>query len=342
MALLLALALAGCTRDAPLQHAQFFVLGTLVEVTLYDVDAAAADQAFAALSTELQHLHRTWHAWEPGPLTELNAGLARGERVVADPDLLPLLRSGREWALRSGELFNPAIGGLVALWGFHAEEPAERRVPPTDAAIDDWLAEAPGMRDLIIEGDSVRSTHPRLQLDFGAFAKGVAVDRAVARLQALGIEHAIVNAGGDLRAIGRPGDRPWRIGIRHPRAETVLAAIEVSGDESVFTSGDYERTFSHEGRLYHHILDPRRGRPAEGVASVTVVAPQGALADAAATALFVAGFEGWPAVARALDIDQVMLVDPEGRVAITPALAARIQFEFDPPALQVVPLDDTR
>lgn len=339
----LLLATAGCAREEPLQQAQFFVLGTLVEVTLWDVDAPAADHAFATVNAELQQLHETWHAWEPSPLTEANARLARGERFSPDPALLPLLREARELALRSGELFNPALGALAALWGFHTQEPSARRAPPAASAIEAWLQDAPGMRDLRIEADgTLHSDNPRLQLDLGAYAKGVAVDRAIARLRALGIDNAIVNAGGDLRAIGTRGDRPWRIGVRHPRAEVILAALALGEDESVFTSGDYERGFEHQGRYYHHILDPRSGYPAVGLASVTVVAAQGAPADAAATALFVAGPTQWPQVARALGVTQVMLVEPDGAVQLTRALAERLQFEVDPPSLRVVDLHDAR
>jgi thiamine biosynthesis lipoprotein len=82
-----------------------------------------------------------------------------------------------------------------------------------------------------------------VQIDLGAYAKGYAVDQAIAYLRGVGITNALVNAGGDLRAIGRRGERPWRIGIRQPRAAGVLATLELGEDESVLTSGDYERFF---------------------------------------------------------------------------------------------------
>jgi thiamine biosynthesis lipoprotein len=150
-------------------------------------------------------------------------------------------------------------------------------------------------------------------------------------LREMGIHNAVVNAGGDLRAIGRHGDRPWRVGIRHPRAPGVLAAVEVEGDESVFTSGDYERYFMYEGKRYDHIIDPRTGRPAQGTASVTVFADQADLADAAATALFVAGPKDWLPVARRMGVKGVLLVDTEGKIYMTPSLKDRIRFEQDPP-----------
>jgi FAD:protein FMN transferase len=152
------------------------------------------------------------------------------------------------------------------------------------------------------------------------------VDRGIALLRAHGIEHAIVNAGGDLRAIGRRGERPWRIGIRAPRDSRVLAAIEVRDDEAVFTSGDYERYFEYQGRRYHHILDPRSGYPTEGITSVTILHANAGLADAAATALLVAGPADWPAMAAALGVRSVMVVLADGAIELTELMEPRTWF----------------
>ncbi len=195
------------------------------------------------------------------------------------------------------------------------------------------------MDDLILDGGQLRSTNPAAQLDFGAIAKGYGVDLAIARLRELGIQNAIINAGGNLRAIGKHGDRPWRIGIRNPRGEGVLASIETHGDESILTSGDYERFYEYQGKRYHHIIDPRNGYPATGVISVTVIADDAATADAASTALFVAGPQRWHEIVKKLGITQVMLIDDKGRMVVTPAMAKRIRFEVDPPPnVTVTPL----
>jgi thiamine biosynthesis lipoprotein len=152
----------------------------------------------------------------------------------------------------------------------------------------------------------------------------------------MGVDDAIVNAGGDLRAIGTHGDRPWRIGIRHPRADGVIASVELGRDESVFTSGDYERYFLFRGKRYHHILDPRTGYPARGTASVTVISRDPGAADAAATALVVAGPDEWQAIAWSMGIRNVMLIDHQGRAHVTPSMAKRIRFEVEPPPEVIV------
>ncbi len=151
--------------------------------------------------------------------------------------------------------------------------------------------------------------------------------------------HALYLAkGGDLRAMGRRNGRAWRIGIRHPRRPGVIAGIDIDGDESVFTSGDYERFFEYQGVRYHHILDPETGYPAIGTVSLTVIASNGALADASATALFVAGPGEWPELAQALGIELVMLVAGDGHLEMTAAMARRVTLE-NPEELDIVIVD---
>jgi thiamine biosynthesis lipoprotein len=242
--------------------------------------------------------------------------------------LLPLITRADQLARASGELFNPAIGKLIGTWGFHSDEPL--LPPPTADTVAALVAQHPGMDDLRITGDTLQSSNPAVQLDFGAIAQGYAVDLAIAQLRALGIHNAIVNASGDIRVIGKRGTRAWRIGIRNPRGPGIIASIEMEGDESIVTSGTYERYFEYQGTRYHHIIDPRSGYPASGLVSVTVLHSDTTTADAASTALLVAGPEDWGKTARALGIKDVMLIDQTGKVILTPTLAARIRFEIAP------------
>jgi len=150
---------------------------------------------------------------------------------------------------------------------------------------------------------------------------------AIQTLQELGIDNAIINAGGDLRAIGKRDNHNWTVGIRHPREKGIIASIEINQDESVFTSGDYERFFEYKKKRYHHIIDPRTGYPAEDVISVTVIHPNATVADAAATALFIAGPQQWHAIARSMGIKLVMMIDDKRNIYMNPAMAQRLMFE---------------
>jgi thiamine biosynthesis lipoprotein len=335
LCLLLTMTVA-CSRATPeVYKTQLMTLGTIVDISLWDVDEAQAQKAVKAVENVLNEAHVHWHAWEPGMLTDLNRRLAAGETVTLGAEDAASLRQTRELAHNGDELFNPAIGRLIGLWGFHSDDPPLG--PPPDPDQIRRLVDAhPTLDDLVFDGDRVRSVNPALQLDMGGSHKGYAVDKAIDALRARGIGNAIVNAGGGLHAIGAHGDRPWRVGIRNPAQPGIIASLEMSDDESVHTSGNYERFFDYQGKRYHHILDPRTGYPAEGVLSVTVVHPDGTFADAADDALFIAGPSGWKEVARRMGVTQVMLIDADMTVHITPQLADRLRMETDPPPKMVV------
>lgn len=334
-AIALLLAATGCTDAPDAREYSFFAFGTLVELTVLGADEARAEKARALAAARLENWHGHWHAWEPGPLEELNRALREGRRAAIPESLSGLIPRARELSRDSGGLFNPGIGRLIELWGFHADSPPAGP-PPPEEAIRALAERGPKMDDLVLDGGTVRSANPALQLDFGAFAKGVALQRLSTEIADLGIRNFLLNAGGDLVAAGQHGNRAWRVGIRQPRGTGVLASIEPRDGEAVFTSGDYERYFHWEGTRYHHIIDPRSGRPARRVQSVTVIHEDAALADAAATALFVAGPEDWPDVAGDMGITLAMLVDDEGTVHLTPEMRERIGLEAEPrPAVSI-------
>jgi thiamine biosynthesis lipoprotein len=338
----LALNLAACGRDrdreGPLHQTRILVFGTLVDITLWGVDDDTAQQATAAVIKTLNTLHHRWHAWEPGPLTEINARLAKGESVTLAPDQIAVIQGAQRLSRESGYLFNPAIGRLIGLWGFHADDRPDDVPPPPPAAIQKLVVQHPTLNDLRLDGDRLSSVNLAVQLDFGAYVKSYGVDHAIEVLRRHGVRNAIVNAGGDLRAIGRKGGRPWRIGIRDPRGPGILASLEVQGDESVFTSGDYERFFIWQGKRYHHIIDPRSGYPPDGAMSATVVytGNEAGAGGGASTALMVAGPADWLKVVRDMHLKQAMLVGADRTVYMTPALASRIHFEVEPPPAVII------
>ncbi len=305
------------------------VFGTIVEITIRDADPQAANRAMDTIRADFARMHRDWHAWKPGELTRLNAALAEGRPFRASPFLLPLIRQAKILWRKSDGLFDPAIGAIIGAWGFHADEFPKGTRPPLER-IRRLVALHPSMGDVRVEGDTVFSRNRAVQLDLGGFAKGEAVDRAIRRLEESGIRNAIVNAGGDLKVIGAHGDRPWRAGIRDPKDWGIIATVELASGEALFTSGNYERYREYEGVRYAHIIDPRTGMPVEHIVSATVLHTDGALADAAATALAVAGPQDWVRIARRMGVTQVMLVDDQGTVYLTPEMRRRIVFVKKP------------
>lgn len=330
--LLMGLLMTSCGQQEVVYQQDFYVFGTLVNISIWGVSQNTAQQAMKTVADDFQTMHHQWHAWQPGPLVDLNRAFAAGETVTvaAETRLIPMIEQTQRFYKQTEGLFNPAIGYLIALWGFHGDD-LPTGVIPSPAAIAELLALKPTMDDIEIHGNQVSSRNRAVQLDFGGFAKGYAVDLAIERLRQLGVTNAIVNAGGNLKAIGHKGDQPWRIGIRHPSGSGVLASITIAGEESVITSGNYERYHEYQGVRYSHIIDPRNGQSAQGIASVTVINPSGALADTASTALAIAGVSDWQRIAHQLGIKYVMLVDDQGAVYMNPAMADRVQFLVTPP-----------
>jgi FAD:protein FMN transferase len=337
----------GCSRAEAVVSETMYVFGTLVGVDVLSRNTEAARAAIADVSHAFTRQNRDWHAWKPGALGDLNRALAAGCTYEVDPTLLPLLHEARELAHASGGLFNPAIGRLVGLWGFHNDEMPVGAAPPA-AAVAELVAAAPSMEDLTFDGHRVSSRNPQVQIDLGGHAKGVALNQALERLAAQGFSNALVNLGGNLAVSGTRGGRPWRIGVRHPQGGRsdlrhsqnggAIASVEVSGRMAVVTSGTYERYRQDGDKRYPHIINPRSGQPATHVVSVTVLHPDAARADVAATALVVAGADAWPEVARRLDVREVMIVDEAGRVQLTPAMSGKVQFVGKPAAITTVEL----
>ena len=222
--------LSACTREDSVYHEQILAFGTLIDVKIWGVSEQTGRQAVALITEDFNYMHKAWHAWQPSALSRVNQLLPSGEVFTISPSLLPLIKLAKDLSQRSGGRFNPAIGKLIKLWGFASDTPPSGP-PPTQQAIDALLAKHPSMNDVILDGIKLHSTNDGVSLDFGGFAKGYGVDVAIDHLKELGIKNAVINAGGDLRAIGRHGDRPWRVGIRDPRGAGILAAVDVEGDE---------------------------------------------------------------------------------------------------------------
>ena len=323
--LVVLLALAACSPP-PLHQQQAYVFGTLVEVSVHGAPEAQARDATGAVLAHFDRLHRSLHAWQPSELSRLNALIAQGQAAPVSPELAGMLRDAQALSIQSDGRFNPAIGGLIALWGFHADSP-QARVPEA-AAIEQWVGRHPAMSDLVIEDARVTSRNPAVRLDLGGYAKGRALDDAAAILRAHGISNALVNIGGNVIALGTHGDRPWRVGIQHPRRPGTLATLDLHDGEAIGTSGDYQRYFEIAGQRYSHLIDPRNGRPATGMQSVTILmrGPHaGTLSDALSKPLFIDGPARLAGNAAKLGVDAYLAVDAGGQLQVSPAMQARLR-----------------
>jgi FAD:protein FMN transferase len=297
------------------------------------VPAAQASEAHRSLLRgldEVDRLERLLSEWQPtSEISRVNAAAGARPVLVGD-DLLRCVGVSLDVARWSDGAFDISWASLRDLWDF---SPTSAQVPPTREAVQ---ARLPlwNWRNVVVDhaAHSVFLKRAGMAIGLGGVAKGYALDRVASMLQADGFQNFLLFGGGQVRVGGQRGDRPWHVGIQHPRdPSSYFAFVEVSGDASVSTSGDYEHSWSHEGRRYHHILDPATGFPAQRSASVTLISPSALWADAVDTAVFILG------PARGIDLlrsapggpHEAIVVDPAMHLYTTPGTQRKLVMTTD-------------
>ncbi len=321
------LLLTACTRQPQekLYKKSYFIFGTIVEVVLWHDNDNQVKSALDEVEQTLNAMHHQWHAWKPGRLTKINQALRAGKSFQLTNEESQFIKQVQQLSQQSLATFNPAIGELIHLWGFHTDNYPLLTPPPRDSDIQLFLKSLPTMAAITIKNQQISSNNRHIWLDFGGVAKGYAIDKAIALLKKHGIKNAIVNAGGDLRSIGNKNNKNWRVAIAKPNSKEHVAIISVKGDESIFTSGNYERYKQFAGKRYAHIINPQTGYGVKHIVSATVIAENGTKADAAATAMVVAGTENWFKVAQSMQLEQVLLIDEKGQCIVSDKLEHRLE-----------------
>jgi len=334
----------------PLYHRQSYVFGTLVDISVY----GEADERAALLANhillEFQNLHNRLHAWKPAAegklasegtpsepvlseLGKLNAAFAQGRKpVVISPDLASVLADATALSIQSNGLFNPAIGHLISAWGFQRDEFSAVQI--NEPAIKNLIHAQPRMTDIVLKDSTAYSTNPTVKLDLGGYAKGYALDLAAHYLRQQHVKNALINIGGNIIAIGKHGDKPWRVGIQHPRAPTAIATLDLPDGWAVGTSGDYQRYFMLNGKRYCHIINPRTGYPAPHTQAVTVLIPPqaphhtqaGVLSDVASKPIFIESAENRSKAARAFAIENYMVIDDKADIFVSAQMLKKLNW----------------
>ena len=316
--LLLPAALSGCGWVNP-QPAEaensFFAMNTYMSFTAYGEEAEAA---LSDAEERVEELEALWSVTDEE--SEIyRANHSGGEPVQVSEETARLVSFTLEMAEKTDGALDPAIYPVLEAWGFTTDT---KRVPAQEEI--DALLEHVDYKKITLKGNLL--TVPEgMELDFGAVGKGYAGDLAARAVRAQGVESAILSLGGNIQAVGsRPDGTAWRVGVRSPWEDGTLGVLKVS-DCAVVTSGGYENYFEDEdGNIYWHILDPATGYPADsGLASVTIVCPEGRLGDALSTAFFVMGPQKAEEYWREEEGFEMLLVTKEGEILITEGLAGR-------------------
>ena len=298
-------------------------MGSELRVTAWTADRAAAEAAFEEVFREFDRLDAVMSVWREGSeVLQLNA--AAGERPVRiGADVRETLAVARQVSDWTDGKFDVTFGALSGLWKFDHDQ--DDRIPDS-AAVRARLPLIDYRRlEVNDEAGTAFLQTKGMSVHLGGIGKGYAVERGAEILRRRGVRDFLIQSGGDLYASGRRGDRPWRIGIRDPRgpANLSFAALDAT-DETVSTSGDYERAFISGGRRYHHIIDPDLGEPTRDTRSVTIVARRATLADALSTGVVLLGPSRGLALIEQLQDVEGVIVTARNEVLVSSGLKDRL------------------
>ena len=318
VSMLMAFSLIACgSREEANAVRTVYTMDTVMNLTVYGRNAEtaldAAEEALLALDARLDRHDAA------SVVSVLNR-----DGTLDDAELASLIDTALTVGKLSGGAFDPTIAPVMDAWNFTGETP---RVPSEDELSS--LLTHVGLENVAVNGSTV-TLEPGTQLDLGGIAKGYAGDTVRGILAEHSITSAVIDLGGDVGLLGaKPDGSDWRVAVKDPADPSRFLGVLTASDTFVVTSGVYERGFEENGVRYHHILDPKTGKPAEsGLVSVTVVCADGAWADALSTTCFVLGEESSLALRAALaadkrcDMDLIFVTD-SGEVRYTDGLADR-------------------
>lgn len=276
---------AGCDSSA---RETVYAMDTVMDLQVWGPEKENALEAVKAL---IKVQENTWsNLKEDSAISKLNKGEAS-----LSPAQQTFLDQVMALSQRTDGAFAPKLHGLITLWGFQT---GSYHVPT-----DEEIATALALQ----------------QWNLGAAVKGYSGQQAAQLLEEMNVDRALLNLGGNVQTYGeKPGGEPWQIGIQNPDGGDPVGVVSVTGTASVVTSGDYQRYFEQDGICYHHILDPKTGKPADsGLQSVTVICRDGLTADALSTALFVMGLEEAGEFWRESDDFEAVFITTDGKVYAT-------------------------
>ncbi len=292
------------------------LMGTSVSVELWHEDGEAGRAAVRAVMAEYHRINARMSTYrEDSEISHVNREAHAGPVAVSE-ELFGLLVRALEISRLSDGAFDITFDSVGQHYDFRGGQRPDAATLASELEVLDYR-----LVELDETTRSVRFLARGVRLNLGGIGKGYAVERGAQILRERGVAHALLNAGGDSRVIGDRRGQPWWTGIRDPRdPDRVVVRLPLQ-DEAVSTSGDYERYFESAGLRFHHILDPASGLPVGGLRSVTVIGPDAVLTDALSTTLFVLGVEQGMALIGQLPAYEAVLIDHEGRMAVSAGLA---------------------
>jgi len=259
------------------------LMGTYVTITIYGEEEQTVEQATEAAYKEIERIEKLVSNY----INTSEVYILNENQKISNVsnELIYLLTKSLKYGDLSQGAFDITVQPILDLYKDSFEN---LKRPPTEEEVQETLNQV-GYEYIFIKNKNMKFTKPT-KITLGGIAKGYAIDKAIEVLKQYDVEHALVNAGGDMRAIGAKGEEDWQIALQNPRDKKDHITIIHLNDRAVATSGDYERYYDDE-KKFHHIVDPRTGFSATELISVTIVTDKAVDADALATSVFVLGKE---------------------------------------------------
>ncbi len=282
--ILLLLLLTSCTSLKKMEKTEG-LMGTFVTITAYDEDKDKANKAINASFREIERIENLLSNYKN--TSELYMLNDNGYITNPSEDLIYNLEKSVYYGNLTNGSFEITVKPILDLYSMSFKNYGK---PPTDEQIKKTLIYVDYSKIRINKKNNVIVLPDKMEITLGGIAKGYAIDQAIEILKKQEIKHALVNAGGDMGAIGNKGKDNWQIALQNPREKQEYIAIISINNKSVATSGDYER-FYDDNKEFHHIINPKTGYSATELISVTIITDKAIDADALATSVFVLGKE---------------------------------------------------
>ncbi|HEX5338472.1 MAG TPA: FAD:protein FMN transferase [Gallionella sp.] len=265
----------------------FTAMGTSCALHLYAADSAAAERIAQAAIAEVCRIEARYSRYRSeNVLADINRVARQGGSIAVDEETGGLLDYAYACHARSGGLFDISSGVLREAWDFSSDQLPQQHTL-------DRLLPGIGLHKVAWAAPQLTFTVPGMELDFGGICKEYAADMVAGICQSQGIQHGLVDLGGDIKVIGpHPDQSPWLIGIRHPAQTGTLMATVALSHGALTSSGDYERCIEFDGKRYSHLLNPLTGWPVLGLSSVSVVAERCLVAGSISSIAMLKGTDG--------------------------------------------------
>ena len=302
----------GCSGPKTVQKTES-IMGTDVTITVVARNAQKGEAAIDAGMAELRRLDAMMSLYkDSSEITKVNLAAGKGP-VKVSAEMIEVVEHAAKISALSNGIFDLTIGPLVVLWQMRLKEgtvPTDREIARVQSLVN--------YRNIVVDktASTIFLKNSGMIMDFGGM-KGYMADRVAEIIKKRGITSAIIAVAGDIWVLGQREDgAPWKIGVQHPREHDKTLAVLEFKDKYISTSGDYERFVIREKKRYHHIIDPRTGKPSTGVISVTLIGDKGSVIDPLTKVPFILGAEEGMKIVKKIGAEAI-IVDEQGKVFMT-------------------------